>query len=189
MKDWAEIRTWRRAERARLIAARIAAPLRERRAWSERIEAQLAQLIADRAPRCVGFYWPFKAEFDPRPLVKRLLADGHTLALPAVLAPKTAMEFRAWTPESEMETGVYDIPVPKERNIVVPDLALAPIVGFDAARYRLGYGGGYFDLTLAALEPRPIAIGVGFELGRLETVYPQAHDIPMAAVITESGVV
>jgi 5-formyltetrahydrofolate cyclo-ligase len=189
MKDWPEIRAWRRAERTRLIAERIAAPLRDRRAWSERLEAYLAPLIAERAPCCVGFYWPFKAEFDPRPLMKRLSAEGRTLALPAVLAPKTAMEFRIWTPESEMETGVYDIPVPKARNTIVPDLVLAPIVGFDHERYRLGYGGGYFDLTLAALQPRPIPIGVGFEIGRLETVYPQAHDIPMAAVVTESGVV
>jgi 5-formyltetrahydrofolate cyclo-ligase len=189
MKDWAEIRAWRRAERARLIVARVDTPLRERRAWSERLEAHLAPLIAERAPRCVGFYWPFKAEFDPRPLVHRLAAAGRTLALPAVLAPKTAMEFRIWTPDAEMETGVYDIPVPKSRNVVVPDLVFAPVVGFDAKRYRLGYGGGYFDLTLAALQPRPAAIGVGFEIGRLETVYPQAHDIPMNAVVTEAGVI
>ena len=189
MKDWPEIRAWRRTERTRLIAARIAAPLRERRAWSERLEAHLAPLIAERDPRCVGFYWPFKAEYDPRALMQRLAAEGRSLALPAVLAPKTAMEFRLWTPDSEMETGVYDIPVPKARNTVVPDLVLAPVVGFDRERYRLGYGGGYFDLTLAALSPRPLAIGVGFELGRLETVYPQPHDIAMTAVVTEAGVI
>ena len=185
--DWPDIRIWRRAERARLIAARMAVPVAERHAWNARLEAHLERVLATYAPRCVGFYWPFKAEFDPRPLIRRLLASGCEAALPAVLAPKTAMEFRRWTPESPMESGVYDIPTPKERNIAVPDLVLAPVVGFDAARYRLGYGGGYFDRTLAALEPRPTAIGVGFELARLPTVHPQPHDIPMAAVVTEVG--
>jgi 5-formyltetrahydrofolate cyclo-ligase len=87
-----------------------------------------------------------------------------------------------------MDVGVYDIPFPKARDILLPDLVLAPPVGFDAARYRLGYGGGYFDRTLAVLQPRPFAIGVGFELGRLTTVYPQPHDLAMDAIVTEVGV-
>jgi 5-formyltetrahydrofolate cyclo-ligase len=188
MQDWSEIRAWRRQQRALLIERRMAAPLAQRRIWSLALEAYLERLVVERAPRSIGFYWPFKAEFDPRPLIHRLLAKGLDVALPAVLAPKTAMEFRRWTPDSAMDIGVYDIPVPKERNVIVPDLALAPLVGFDAARYRLGYGGGYFDLTLAALQPRPAAIGVGFELGRLETVFAQPHDIAMTAIVTEAGI-
>jgi 5-formyltetrahydrofolate cyclo-ligase len=186
--DWAEIRKWRKEQRARLIAERMAVPVAERRAWSAALEAHLERVIAERGPRSVGFYWPFKAEFDPRPLIGRLFAGGIGAALPAVLAPKTAMEFRRWTPESAMDSGVYDIPVPRDRDVVVPDLVLAPVVGFDAERYRLGYGGGYFDLTLAALQPRPLAIGVGYELARLATVYPQPHDIPMSEVVTEAGI-
>ena len=61
------------------------------------------------------------------------------------------------------------------------------MVGFDAANYRLGYGGGYFDRTLAALSPRPIAIGLGFELSRLATIFPQPHDIPLDLIVTEAG--
>jgi 5-formyltetrahydrofolate cyclo-ligase len=186
--DWKEIQAWRKAERARLIERRMAAPLAERRAWNAAMEAQLERLIAERAPRTIGFYWPYKAEFDPRPLVRRLLDGGAQAALPVVLAPKTAMEFRLWRPDAAMATGVYDIPYPAERNVVVPDLVLAPLVGFDAARYRLGYGGGYFDRTLAVLQLRPFAIGVGFELGRLATVHPQPHDLAMDAVVTEAGV-
>ncbi len=86
-----------------------------------------------------------------------------------------------------MTTGVYDIPYPAERNIVVPDLVLAPLVGFDAAKYRLGYGGGYFDRTLAVLQPRPVAIGIGFAFARLATVHPQPHDLAMDTVVTEAG--
>jgi 5-formyltetrahydrofolate cyclo-ligase len=65
---------------------------------------------------------------------------------------------------------------------------LAPLVGFDRQCYRLGYGGGYFDRTLAALAPRPLAIGVGFELSRIETIYPQPFDIPMNVVVTETKI-
>lgn len=185
--DWTSIRAWRRELRQRLIAARMATPLRERRRWGEAIEAGLAALIAEFDPRRIGFYWPFRAEFDPRPLIRRLIAEGRSAALPAVVQPKTPMEFRAWTPETAMESGIWDIPVPRARDLVHPDLVLAPLVGFDAACYRLGYGGGYFDRTLGSLSPRPVALGVGFTLGRLDTVYPQPFDIPMAAIVTEEG--
>jgi 5-formyltetrahydrofolate cyclo-ligase len=188
MEDWKKIQAWRKVERARLIEHRMATPLAERRAWSAVIEQHLERMVDQRAVRTIGFYWPFKAEFDPRPLVRRLLANGGQAALPVVLAPKTPMEFRLWDPDAEMAVGVYDIPYPAARNVVVPDLVLAPLVGFDAAKYRLGYGGGYFDRTLAVLEPRPFAVGVGFEFARLDTVFPQAHDLPMDAVVTEAGI-
>jgi 5,10-methenyltetrahydrofolate synthetase len=142
MQDWKEINAWRKAERVTLIERRMRVPLAQRRSWSAVIEEHLDRLIRERAARTIGFYWPFKAEFDPRPLIRRLLDDGRHAALPVVLAPRTPMEFRRWTPDAEMDVGVYDIPFPKARDILLPDLVLAPPVGFDAARYRLGYGGG-----------------------------------------------
>jgi 5-formyltetrahydrofolate cyclo-ligase len=83
---------------------------------------------------------------------------------------------------------VWNIPVPEKRNIVIPQAVLAPLVGFDRQGYRLGYGGGYFDRTLAALAPRPRAIGVGFELLQIETIYPQPFDFPMDVVVTEAEI-
>ena len=80
---------------------------------------------------------------------------------------------------------MWNIPTPQKRDIVIPHAVLAPLVGFDLECYRLGYGGGYFDRTLAALSPRPLAIGVGFELSRIRTIYPQPFDIPMDVVVTE----
>ena len=68
-----------------------------------------------------------------------------------------------------------------------PSIVLAPLVGFDAACYRLGYGGGYFDRTLAALVPRPLAIGIGFAIQELETIHPQPFDVPMDLIVTEAG--
>ena len=67
----------------------------------------------------------------------------------------------------------------------MPEAVLAPLVGFDRQCYRLGYGGGYFDRTLAAMTPRALAIGVGFELSLIETIYPQAFDVPMDLIVTE----
>ena len=84
-----------------------------------------------------------------------------------------------------MERGIWDIPVPARRDVVIPDLMLAPLVGFDRANYRLGYGGGYFDRTLAAMPRRPMVVGIGYDLGAQETIFPQPHDIPMDAVVTE----
>ena len=71
---------------------------------------------------------------------------------------------------------------------VTPDAVLVPLVGFDSGGYRLGYGGGFFDRTLASMEKHPVTIGVGFELCRLESIFPQPHDIPMDFVVTEAGI-
>ena len=86
-----------------------------------------------------------------------------------------------------MTTGLWDIPHPLEGAVVVPTALLVPLVGFDAAGHRLGNGGGYYDRTLAALRPKPVAIGVGFELGRLASISPLPHDQPMDAIVTEGG--
>ena len=98
------------------------------------------------------------------------------------------LEFWSWQPEMKLIRGIWNIPIPSERNPVNPTNLLVPLVGFDAAAYRLGHGGGYYDRTLANLNPRPFTIGVGYEFGRLETIYPQPHDIPMDSIVTETGV-
>jgi 5-formyltetrahydrofolate cyclo-ligase len=185
--EGAELKTWRRAERARLLAWRTGTPAALRRLWGRAIEERLWALFAERRFPRLGVYWPFKAEFDPRPLVDRLLAEGSAVALPAVVDKKGPLEYRAWRPGEALVNGVWDIPVPERREIVVPDAVLAPLVGFDEACYRLGYGGGYFDRTLAALKPKPLAIGVGFEASRIATIHPQPFDMPMDVVVTETA--
>jgi 5-formyltetrahydrofolate cyclo-ligase len=180
------VKRWRRGERERLIAWRQAAPAADRRRWSERIEAALRRAIAE-IPGVLGVYWPFRAEFDPRGLIDWAVALGRVVALPAVIDKKGPLEYRAWRPGEPFADGVWNIPVPEKREIVAPAIVLAPLVGFDAAGYRLGYGGGYFDRTLAALEPLPWAIGVGFAAQEIATIHPQPFDIPMDLVVTESG--
>jgi 5-formyltetrahydrofolate cyclo-ligase len=186
--DPAAVKTWRRAERRRLLALRTEAPAAERRAWGRTIEAQLYPVLAERPGITLGVYWPFKAEFDPRPIVDRLIAQGFAVALPVVIDKKGPLEYRLWRPGDPLVAGVWDIPIPERRDVVAPQAVLAPLVGFDRDCYRLGYGGGYFDRTLAALRPRPLAIGVGFESARLETIYPQDFDIPMDLIVTEVGI-
>jgi 5-formyltetrahydrofolate cyclo-ligase len=183
----AEVKVWRRTERERLIALRQALPATERRGWGDRIETELRGLLAER-PGILGVYWPFRAEFDPRPLIDWAVATGRMVALPVVVDKKGPLEYRAWRPGEPLADGVWNIPVPEKRDIVTPAIVLAPLVGFDGGCYRLGYGGGYFDRTLAALSPRAFAIGIGFEVQRLETIYPQSFDVPMDLIVTEAGI-
>src|SRR5712671_2392356 len=183
----AEVKGWRRGERERLIALRQALPAEERRRWGTQIEAQLRDLLAER-PGILGVYWPFRAEFDPRPLIEGAVAEVRRIALPVVVDKKGPLEYRAWRPGETLVDGVWNIPVPEKREVVIPAMVLAPVVGFDRGCYRLGYGGGYFDRTLAALSPKPLAIGVGFEMQAIETIYPQPFDIPMDVVVTETEI-
>lgn len=150
------------------------------------IESHLAALLSNRPPSTLGFCWPMRKEFDCRSLVTRLLAVGWRACLPVAQIPAAAMPFRAWTPEAAMTTDCYGIPVPAEGELLVPDIVLLPLVAFDRQGYRLGYGGGHFDRTLAALAPRPFAIGVGFECSRVDSIGPEPHDIPLDAIVTET---
>jgi len=184
--SWDEVKAWRKAERERLIEARVATVQEIRARWTRAIIESLEPILRE-SEGPISFYWPFRGEPDLRPLMRILDSDGFQLALPVVIEPKTPLVFRPWRPDSKLELGVWNIPIPVTKEEVVPSLLLAPVVGFSPDFYRLGYGGGYFDRTLAALSPRPLAIGVGFELSQLETIHPQDFDIPMDVIVTEAG--
>ena len=183
-----EVEDWRRQERKRLIAARMALDPELHRQWSLAIAGELAALLASYGGLVLGFYWPVRAEFDPRPLADRLVGQGANLGLPAIVDRGRPLEYRLWRPGMAVTEGLHGIAAPEPGQPVQPGLVLAPLVGFDGENYRLGYGGGYFDRTLAALQPRPVAIGIGFEAARLPTVFPQPHDAPMDLIVTEAGV-
>lgn len=183
-----DVAAWRRETRARLIAAREQIPGDDLQRASLAIEASLEALLGRFPPQILSGYWPFKSEVDLRLLMERLRAKGWITALPSVVGPRKPLEFLRWASDAEMDAGVYGIPVPRVREVVRPDIIVMPLVGFDAQNYRLGYGAGYFDITLAGLQPRPRTVGIGFELCRLETIYPLPTDIPLELVITEAGV-
>jgi 5-formyltetrahydrofolate cyclo-ligase len=170
------------------LALRTAAPAVERRLWGAEIEARLRALLQERPVMTLGVYWPFQAEFDPRPLIDWVMAQGSAVALPAVVDKKGPLEYRAWRPGEALVDGVWNIPIPEARKVVLPQAVLAPLVGFDRQCYRLGYGGGYFDRTLAALSTQPLAIGVGYEMSEIETIFPQPFDIPMDVIVTEAQI-
>jgi len=183
-----EIASRRKAQRAALIARRLAAPAADHAQWSARIEAQLREGFGLLEGMVVGFCWPYQGEFDARPFVRDLRRRGARAALPVVVGQGQPLEFREWWPGVAMVNGVYDLPVPDGTAVVRPDALLIPAVGIGPAGDRLGYGGGFFDRTLAALEPRPLSIALAFELSRIPSSDPQPHDILMDFVITEAGI-
>lgn len=170
------------------LAARLALDEKSRLALSARIEAHLATLLMPLPPQTLAFCAPVRGEFDARPLASLMMKRGWTAAMPVVEIPDAPMRFRVWTPSCAMARDRYGIPIPEAGVAMIPDIVLLPLLAFDARGYRLGYGGGYFDRTLAALVPRPMAIGVGFEVGRTPDIRPQAHDLPLDAVVTEAGI-
>lgn len=171
------------------IAARLALPDDQHARASAAIERHLEALLADRPPQVIAFCWPLRREFDCRPLVGKLLALGWCAAQPVVTSEAAPMVFRPWTPETPMTTDRHGIPIPAGEQTVTPDVVLLPLVAFDARGYRIGYGGGYFDRTLATLTPRPFSVGVGFELARVASVRPEPHDVRLDACVTEAGCV
>jgi 5-formyltetrahydrofolate cyclo-ligase len=186
--SWQEVKEWRKAQRALLVARREELGETQRAAWNERITSHLLDGFEIPADAVIAFCWPYRGEFDSRFAVRRWRDAGAIAALPEVVAKATPMRFRKWWPGAPMRPGVYDIPVPDGTELVVPDVAIVPMNGFDEHGYRLGYGGGFFDRTLAACDPRPVAVGVSYEALRLATIFPQAHDIAMDFVVTEQGV-
>lgn len=188
MKEWNDIRAWRKTQRAQLIERRAALSREQRGSWSDQLTELLWRGFPVAAGMVVEFCWPFKGEFDARFAIRRWREQGAMAALPEVVAKGQPLQFRKWWPGAPMAPGVYDIPVPAGTDILLPDIAIVPMNGFDERGYRLGYGGGYFDRTLAAHDRRMLAIGVSFELLRLPTIYPQAHDVPMDFVVTEAAV-
>lgn len=171
------------------IARRLALDEALRRRLDEAIAAHLAPAVEALAPRVLGFCWPHLAEPDLAPWVGRWLAAAHgrRAALPVVVARGAPMVFRGWAPGTPLLPDRHGIPHPPEGPALHPDLVLIPVNAFDARGFRIGYGGGYFDRTLAALRPRPAAIGYGYECARIADALPEAHDLPMSAVVTEAG--
>ncbi len=118
-----------------------------------------------------------------------LSQDGADIALPVVATKNAPLEFWKWQPDCEMTRGAGNIPIPRVRVPVMPTVVLIPLLGFDSNGHRLGYGGGYYDRTLAAFRMRPLTIGIGYDFSQLQSIHPQAHDMPLDAIVTESGVI
>lgn len=192
--DRVDIMAWRRQERARLIEARLSVPVEDRQQASRRIAGRLDAYCREtglpQPGTVVSGYWPLRGEPDLRPWLARLHDEGFVTVLPVVVAKGEPLVFRRWFPGAAMQKGFWNIPVPADPAEYTPQLLLAPVVGFDAQCYRLGYGGGYFDRTLALLQSRGAtfhAVGVGYEAARLESIRPLPHDIALHVIVTDSA--
>ena len=178
---------WRKAERQRLIAARLSVSADERRHHAEAIGRHLNDALGTIQGRTVGVYWPFRGEPNLRSWMEQIHAQGARCALPVVIERGAPLAFRTWRPGAAMASGIWNIPVPADGVDVLPDIVVSPVVGFDPAAYRLGYGGGFYDRTLAAMACKPLVIGVGFSMSAITSIHPLPHDIPMQFIITEHG--
>jgi 5-formyltetrahydrofolate cyclo-ligase len=183
-----DVASWRQAERKRQLQRRLALDADLRLRYAATIARNLEEAIGDVAGLTVSCYWPIRAEPDLRPFMDRVDQCGGRCALPVVSERGRPLVFRSWESGGRLERGFWNIPVPAGGYDVVPDVLIAPVVAFDPASFRLGYGGGYFDRTLAEFTEHRRVFGVGYSMAEVATIFPQPHDIPMDAIVTEFGV-
>ncbi len=187
--DPGAVARWRKAERERLIAARLAVPAAERTEAAAGVAHALDRLVEVAPGTGVSAYWPFRGELDLRGWLGAVIERGGRAALPVVVTKGQPLVFREWAPGATMERGVWNIPIPAEGPEITPDVVVAPLVGCDPGCYRLGYGGGFYDRTLAAM-PRPrLVVGVGLPLVEIPTIHPQPHDVPMDVIVTREDAI
>jgi 5,10-methenyltetrahydrofolate synthetase len=146
--------------------------------------------LAQREDEALGAYWPIKGEFDALPALYRWAeaSDSRLIGLPVVDVVSRQLRFHAWYPGCEMENDAYGIPKPKGTLAFTPSLLLVPCVGYGPAGIRLGYGGGFYDRTLATVAPRPYTVGLAYSHGYVPWMQGEAHDVPLDAILTEEGV-
>jgi 5-formyltetrahydrofolate cyclo-ligase len=175
------------APRREAIARRDALPAEARTAAAEAIAARpFPPPIA--AGMIVSGFMPMKSEINPLPLMKKLAGQGARLALPAVAGRGKPLIMRAWTWGEPLVAGVWGIREPKPQAAEVePDILLVPLLAFDRAGYRLGYGGGYYDLTIAQLRARKavVAVGLAYAAQEIPKVPTTPRDARLDLVLTE----
>ncbi|MDP3314576.1 MAG: 5-formyltetrahydrofolate cyclo-ligase [Devosia sp.] len=137
----------------------------------------------------VAAYWPIRDELDIKTLIGRMMDAGQPVCLPVVVGPELPLELRLWQVGAPLyEAGFGTLAPPDDAPRVEPDVILMPLLGFDRRGTRLGYGGGYYDRTLAHLSKRARLIGFAFARQEVEHIPRQAHDVPLDTVVTELGV-
>jgi 5-formyltetrahydrofolate cyclo-ligase len=140
--------------------------------------------------RIVSGFLPFRSEIDTRPLLARLAGEGFATCLPVVVAKSAPLLFRAWRAGDALAEGLWGIPVPLDSaEELLPDILFVPMLAFDAGGYRLGYGGGFYDRTLAKLRAlKPVtAIGVAYAAQEMIDLPRNGHDEPLDWIMTEKG--
>ncbi|MDR2154735.1 MAG: 5-formyltetrahydrofolate cyclo-ligase [Burkholderiaceae bacterium] len=184
----------KRATRERLLRERL--HLQDRLTRVDALQQVMRIWLLGRPDTVIGAYWPIKGEFDPLPALHRWKEDGELMdepqrrriGLPVMDKVHKTLSFHLWYPGCPMEEDAYGIPKPKDTEVIVPTLLLVPCVGYGPGGYRMGYGGGFYDRTLAALRPRPFTVGLSFACGFIDNFEPQPHDQPLDAILNDNGV-
>jgi 5-formyltetrahydrofolate cyclo-ligase len=177
--------------RKQLQAERMALLDRHKRAAD--LQELLMVWLISRPEKLIGAYWPIKGEFDALPALYRWAeaAEGdevRRIGLPVINRETKQLTFHVWYPGCPMEDDAYGIPKPKDTEAFHPELLLVPCVGYGPGGVRLGYGGGFYDRTLAAISPRPVTVGLGYTHGFVPWLRAEPHDVPLDAILTEEGV-
>ncbi len=205
------------SKRKALVQSRLDMP--DRLARADLLQRVMRIWLVGSPHEVIGAYWPIKGEFDPLPALYRwqedaMLADlsesneapgqeipaqlatesiagrsPRKIGLPVVNKQHKTLTFHAWYPGCPMEEDAYGIPKPQGTELIVPTLLFVPCVGYGPGGYRLGYGGGFYDRTLATLQPKPVTVGLGYTQGWLPDLTPEAHDIPLDVILNDNGVV
>ena len=181
----------RAALRAKLIAARLA--LTDRLERAVQLQKVLRVWLVGRRELSIGTYWPIKGEFDPLPALYRWTEGApegvaRRIGLPVADRASGQLRFHVWYPGCPMELDAYDIPKPKDTEEFAPEVLVVPCLGFGPGGVRLGYGGGFFERTLASLQPRVMAVGVGYGHGFLPFLRLGPREVQLDAMLTEDGV-
>ena len=182
-RDKAVLRKQLQAERQAMV---------DRHQRAVHLQEVLRVWLVTRGENSIGAYWPIKGEFDALPALFRW-TEGETdtkrrIGLPVINRETRHLRFHVWYPGCPMEDDAYGIPKPKDTEAFEPQLLLVPCVGFGPKGVRLGYGGGFYDRTLAGLLPRPYTVGVGYAHGFIPWLTAEPHDVPLDAMLTEDGV-
>ena len=203
--------------RKALVQSRLDMP--DRLARADLLQRVMRIWLVGSPHEVIGAYWPIKGEFDPLPALYRWQEDAtlggitgsndddveeipaqlatesmanrspRKIGLPVVNKLHKTLVFHAWYPGCPMEEDAYGIPKPKDTEVIVPTLLFVPCVGYGPGGYRLGYGGGFYDRTLATLQPRPVTVGLGYAQGWLPDMETEAHDVPLDVILNDRGVV
>ena len=176
----------RRAQRERLIAWRQALSSDARHRVDQALTRTLRLELSRRPLGVLAVYWPIRGEFDPIGACDAWARAGGRFALPRTRGTGTALEFGRWTPGQPMQPGPWGAALPDPFEPVTPTLLLVPCVGYSEGGLRLGYGGGFYDRTLASL--RVPTIGLAYDACEVTDLAPEPHDVPMDCIITEQRI-
>jgi 5,10-methenyltetrahydrofolate synthetase len=172
--------------RKQLLAARRTIDSATRAAWDQAIGAQVVAWWKAAQPAALGVYWPLRDEPDLHAAYAELARLGARLLLPVVVQKDAALEFAEWRIGEEMVKDAMGVAVPADLRLqdAYPPALLVPCLGFNAQGYRLGYGGGFYDRTLARHAPRPQTLGIAYQCLQVQ-FDSDGHDVALDRIITE----